>query len=132
MAQHIKTTQEFDQFIGANAQNPNLWKYILVIRFACYEAIGKLRKRPLLIYASKFIYALPNFFPRLGSLSLILSNRHQNYKNRNTTMSHYTPKEGVWVKANKGVYKLIAECTGGGIFDPIARYEEMLAVKFQN
>ena len=30
------------------------------IRLSCYEAIEAIRKRPLLIYASKFINALPN------------------------------------------------------------------------
>jgi hypothetical protein len=56
----IKTSQEFNLFIAANAQNPNLGNEILSKRLACYEAIEKLRKRPLLIYASKFINALPN------------------------------------------------------------------------
>ena len=48
MAQRIKTSQEFNQFISANAQNPNLGNDILAMRSACYEAIAKLRKRPLL------------------------------------------------------------------------------------
>lgn len=56
----IKNSQEFNQLIEANAQNPNLGNDLLVMRLACYEAIEKLRKRPLLIYASKFINALPN------------------------------------------------------------------------
>lgn len=60
MAQRIKTSQEFNLFIAANAQNPNLGNGILSMRLACYEAIEKLRQRPLLIYASKFINALPN------------------------------------------------------------------------
>ena len=59
MAQRIKTSQDFNLFIGANAQNPNLGKEISDMRLACYEAIENLRKRPLLIYASKFINALP-------------------------------------------------------------------------
>ncbi len=56
----IKTSQEFNLFIAANAQNPNLSNEILAKRLACYEAIEGTRKRPLLIYASKFINALPN------------------------------------------------------------------------
>jgi len=60
MVQRIKTSQEFNQFIAVNAQNPNLGNDILSMRLACYEAIEKLRERLLLIYASKFINALPN------------------------------------------------------------------------
>jgi hypothetical protein len=60
MPPRIKTSQEFNQFVAANAQNPNLGNEILDMRLACYEAIENLRKRPLLIYASKFINALPN------------------------------------------------------------------------
>lgn len=60
MQPHIKTSQEFNLFIAANAQNPDLGNEILAMRLACYEAIENLRKRPLLIYASKFINALPN------------------------------------------------------------------------
>lgn len=60
MAQRIKTSQEFNQFISANSLNPNLGNDILTMRLACYEAIKNLRQRPLLIYASKFINALPN------------------------------------------------------------------------
>ncbi|MCM0042711.1 MAG: hypothetical protein NBV61_08110 [Algoriphagus sp.] len=60
MAQRIKTSQEFNQFIAVNAQNPNIGNDIMAMRLACYEAIEQLRQRPLLIYASKFINALPN------------------------------------------------------------------------
>lgn len=59
MAQRIKTSQEFNLFIAANAVNPNLGNEILAMRLACYEAIENNRQRPLLIYASKFINALP-------------------------------------------------------------------------
>jgi hypothetical protein len=59
MAQRIKTSQEFNLFIAANAANPNLGNEILTMRLACYESIEKIRQRPLLIYASKFINALP-------------------------------------------------------------------------
>lgn len=60
MPQRIKTSQEFNQFIAANSLDPNLGNNIMTMRLACYAAIEDLRKRPLLIYASKFINALPN------------------------------------------------------------------------
>jgi hypothetical protein len=60
MPPRIKNSQEFNQFIAANAQNPELWKIIFEMRLQCYQDIENLRKRPLLIYASKFINALPN------------------------------------------------------------------------
>lgn len=57
--QRIKTSQEFNLFVQTNAQNPNLGNDVFSMRLACYEAIENLRKRPLLIYASKFINAVP-------------------------------------------------------------------------
>ena len=54
----IKTSQEFNIFISANPQL--LGSDLLAMRHQCYDDIEKLRKRPLLIYASKFITALPN------------------------------------------------------------------------
>ena len=46
-------------------------------------------------------------------------------------MGYHHLKEGAWVKANNGVYELNDEFykTSGGIFDPMANYEEMFAVK---
>jgi hypothetical protein len=60
MQQRIKTTQEFNLYIAANAQNPELGNEVYAMRLKCYEDIEKLRQRPLLIYASKFINAQPN------------------------------------------------------------------------
>lgn len=54
----IKTTQEFNNFIAANPQLTNI--ELSKMRLACYESIEALRKRPLFIYASKFINSRPN------------------------------------------------------------------------
>jgi hypothetical protein len=59
MGQRIKTSQEFNQFIAANTHNPLLGEEISYMRLGCYEAIEAIRQRPLLVYASKFINALP-------------------------------------------------------------------------
>jgi hypothetical protein len=60
MPQRIKTTQDFNIFIAENAQLPELVNILSNLRLASYEAIEALRKRPLIIFASKFINALPN------------------------------------------------------------------------
>lgn len=58
--QRIKTSQEFNVFIAENSQLPSLVYDLYVKRLGCYAAIEAVRKRPLLIYASKFINPLPN------------------------------------------------------------------------
>ena len=60
MPQRIKTSQEFNNFITNNSQSPSLVNDLSTMRLTCYAAIEARRKRPLLIYASKFINALPN------------------------------------------------------------------------
>jgi hypothetical protein len=60
MPQRIKTTQDFNIFIAENAQLPELVNILSNLRLASYEAIEAVRKRPLIIFASKFINALPN------------------------------------------------------------------------
>lgn len=60
MPQRIKTSQEFNAFIATNSQLPSLVKDLFEMRLACYATIEVIRKRLLLIYASKFINALPN------------------------------------------------------------------------
>ena len=59
MGQRIKTSQQFNEYINSNAQNPSLANVLSSLRLSCYEAIEGLRNRPLLIYSSKFINALP-------------------------------------------------------------------------
>jgi len=84
---------------------------------------------PILVEWNKNVAARLNAFPGLGSLGLIESNGHQNYKNWDTMLSYHPRKEGAWVKASKGVYELNDEFyqTGGGIFDPMPHYEEMFS-----
>ncbi len=86
---------------------------------------------PILVDWNKNVAARLNSFPGLGSLGLIESNGHQNYKNWNTMMGYHPRMDGAWVKANKGVYELNDEFyqTGGGIFEPMPHYEEMFAAK---
>ncbi len=82
---------------------------------------------PILVDWNKNVAARLNSFPGLGSLGLIESNGHQNYKNWDTMMGYHPRKEGAWVKATNGVYELNDEFykTSGGIFDPMPHYEEM-------
>ena len=56
MGQRIKTSQQFNEFINSNAQNPSLANVLSSLRLSCYEAIEGLRNRPLLIYSSKFAW----------------------------------------------------------------------------
>ncbi|MGV8138865.1 MAG: enolase C-terminal domain-like protein [Mangrovibacterium sp.] len=86
---------------------------------------------PILVEWNKNVAARLNSFPELGSLGLVESNGHQNYKNWDTMMSYHPRKEGSWVKAKNGVYELNNEFykTSGGIFDPIPHYEEMFSSK---
>lgn len=54
----IKTSQDWNDFIG---KNPELNAGILFsMRKDCYTEIEQLRKRPLLVYATKFLDAQPN------------------------------------------------------------------------
>ena len=54
----IKTSQDWNNFIG---NNPQLNAAILFsMRTVCYTDIETFRKRPLLVYATKFLDALPN------------------------------------------------------------------------
>ena len=82
---------------------------------------------PILVEWNKNIAARLKSFPGLGSLGLLESNGHQNYKNWNTMMSYHPRKDAPWVKVNNGVYDLGNEFykTGGGIFDLMPHYEEM-------
>jgi L-alanine-DL-glutamate epimerase-like enolase superfamily enzyme len=86
---------------------------------------------PILVDWNKNVAARLNSFPGLGSLGLVESNGHQNYKNWDTMMGYHPRKEGAWVKATNGVYELNDEFykTSGGIFEPMPHYEEMFAVK---
>lgn len=86
---------------------------------------------PVLIEWNKNVAARLNAFPGLGSLGLIESNGHQNYKNWDTMLGYHPRKEGSWVKAKNGVYELNSEYykTSGGIFDRMPHYEEMFATK---
>jgi L-alanine-DL-glutamate epimerase-like enolase superfamily enzyme len=83
---------------------------------------------PILVEWNKNVAARLNSFPDLGSLGLVESNGHQNYKNWDAMMSYHPRREGSWVKAKNGVYELNNEFykTGGGIFDPMPHYEEIL------
>lgn len=86
---------------------------------------------PILIEWNKNVAARLNSFPGLGSLGLVESNGHQNYKNWNTMMSYHPRKEAPWVNVKNGVYELNDEYykAGGGIFDPMPHYEEMFSSK---
>jgi len=86
---------------------------------------------PILIEWNKNVAARLNSFPGLGSLGLVESNGHQNYKNWETMMSYHPRNEGAWVRQKNGVYELNDEFykTSGGIFDRMSHYEEMFAAK---
>ncbi len=82
---------------------------------------------PILVEWNKNIAARLKPFPGMGSLGLIESNGHQNYKNWNKMMSYHPRNDGAWVQAKNGVYELNDEFykTGGGIFDSSEHYEAM-------
>ncbi len=54
----IKTSQDWNNFIGANPQIDG--NMLLAMRHQCYADIESIRKRPLIVYATKFLDALPN------------------------------------------------------------------------
>jgi L-alanine-DL-glutamate epimerase-like enolase superfamily enzyme len=86
---------------------------------------------PILVEWNKNFAARLGQFPGIGSLGLMESNGHQNYKNWDTMMSYHPRKDASWIKVKNGVYELSDEFynTGGGIFDPIPHYEEMFVSK---
>ena len=86
---------------------------------------------PVLVEWNKNVAGRLQSFPGLGSLGLVESNGHQNYKNWETMMSYHPRKEGAWVKAKNGLYDLNDEFykTGGGIFDPMPHYEALFPSK---
>jgi len=67
----FKTTQDWNDFIGA-AQQPGqrmTGRDLFELRKACYAEIELLRGRPLLVYATKFLDALPPGVPNQIDLS---------------------------------------------------------------
>jgi len=82
---------------------------------------------PILVEWNKNVAARLKPFPGMGSLGLIESNGHQNYKNWNTMMSYHPLNTGGWLQAKNGVYTLNDEFykTGGGIFNSSPHYEDM-------
>ncbi|MEQ8473633.1 MAG: hypothetical protein RIC35_20715 [Marinoscillum sp.] len=54
----FRTTQDWNNFIAQNQQGLT-GDYLLNLRVECYKEIEKIRKRPLLIYASRFIGTPP-------------------------------------------------------------------------
>lgn len=54
----IRTSQDWNNFIAANPQLDG--NMLLAMRNQCYADIEALRKRPLIVYATKFLDALPN------------------------------------------------------------------------
>jgi L-alanine-DL-glutamate epimerase-like enolase superfamily enzyme len=86
---------------------------------------------PILVDWNKNVAARLSSFPGLGSLGLVESNGHQNYRNWNTMMSYHPQMNGSWVKAKNGVYELGSDFyqNSGGIFEPMPHYEEMFAAQ---
>jgi L-alanine-DL-glutamate epimerase-like enolase superfamily enzyme len=82
---------------------------------------------PVLVEWNKNVAARIGPFPGIGSIGLMESNGHQNYRNWETMMGYHPRGNAPWVKARAGVYELDDEFynTGGGIFDPMPHYEEM-------
>ncbi len=84
---------------------------------------------PVLVEWNKNFAARLAPFPGIGELGLLESNGHQNYKNWNTMLGYHPRSNAPWVKVKEGVYETGDEFyrTGGGIFDPMPRYEKMFA-----
>lgn len=84
---------------------------------------------PILVDWNKNVAARLSSFPGLGSLGLIESNGHQNYKNWNAMMSYHPMENESWIKAQNGVYELGSDFyqKSGGIFEPMPHYEAMFS-----
>jgi L-alanine-DL-glutamate epimerase-like enolase superfamily enzyme len=82
---------------------------------------------PVLVEWNKNVAARLESFPGLGSLGLLESNGHQNYRNWESMLGYHPRKEAQWVKAKQGIYSLDDDFykTSGGIFDPMPHYEQM-------
>jgi len=95
----------------------------------CYCA--DLTVNPILVEWNKNVAARLASFPGLGSLGLLESNGHQNYKNWEQMLEYHPRKDAPWVSVKNGIYELNRRfySTGGGIFDPVPHYEEMFTGK---
>ena len=67
----FKTTQDWNDFVAAFQQSGQKMtgKDLFALRKACYEEIEKYRKKPLLIYATKFLEGVPQGAPNFIDLS---------------------------------------------------------------
>lgn len=67
----FSTTQDWNDFIAAAQQSGQVMtgKDLFELRKACYNEIEKLRGRPLLVYATKFLEVLPPGVPNQIDLS---------------------------------------------------------------
>ena len=63
----FKTIQDWHNFIGQKKQMNG--KELFELRKSCYKEIEKLRKRPLLVYATKFLDSLPPGAPNFIDIS---------------------------------------------------------------
>lgn len=84
---------------------------------------------PILIGWNKNVAARLKSFPGMEGLGLIESNGHQNYRNWKRMMGYHPHKEGSWVKAKNGVYRLNKDFyeNSGGIFKRSGHYENMFS-----
>ena len=82
---------------------------------------------PILIEWNKNVAARLKSFPGMEGLGLIESNGHQNYRNWGRMMGYHPQKDGSWVKAKNGVYRLDKDFyeNSGGIFKRSDHYEKM-------
>lgn len=67
----FKTIQDWHNFIGEKAgrKQQMTGKELFELRKSCYKEIEKLRKRPLLVYATKFLDSLPPGAPNFIDIS---------------------------------------------------------------
>jgi len=67
----FKTTQDWNDFVASSKQSGQKMtgKDLFVLRRACYEDIEQYRKKPLLIYATKFLEGMPQGAPNSIDLS---------------------------------------------------------------
>ena len=84
---------------------------------------------PVLVEWNKNVAARLAPFPGIGSVGLLESNGHQNYKHWSAMMDYHPRKNAPWVTVKQGLYELNDEFyrTGGGIFDPLPHFEAMTA-----
>lgn len=82
---------------------------------------------PVLVEWNKLVAARLAAFPGIGSVGLLETNGHQNYKNWETMRGYHPRPDAVWANTRKGLFTLDDDyyASSGGIFAPLPHYESL-------